>query len=43
MNDDVEEFYTNSISNQARCALFEVVFLGSRGRYVAQVSGIALV
>ena len=29
MNDDVEEFYTNSISNQSRCTSFEAVFLGS--------------
>ena len=31
MNDDVEEFYMNSISNQSRCTSFEVVFGAQEG------------
>ena len=43
MHDDVESFYTNSIPNESRCTSFEVGFLGSKGRYRAEVSGIAFV
>ena len=31
MNDDVDEFYINSISNQSRCTSFEVVFWAQEG------------
>ena len=31
MNDDVEEFYTISISNQSPCTSFEVVFWAQEG------------
>ena len=30
MNDDVEEFYTDSISHESRCTSFEVVFRAVR-------------
>ena len=41
MKDDVEEFYTNSISNQSRCTSR---FSGLKGvGYLAEVSGIGLV
>ena len=33
MNDDVEEFYTISISNQSWCTSFEVVFWAQEGNF----------
>ena len=45
MNDDVEEFYINSISNQSRCTSFTEVhdgFLGSRRHHLAEISDIGL-